>query len=75
MGHKIDLVEIAYAMHYAHATCVWTPEQLNEALENMYMDGPQLIEIRVKKGNRKDLGRPTTTPTQNKEAMMSFLKK
>ena len=50
-------------------------EELKEALENMFAEGLQLIEIRVKKGNRKDLGRPTTTPIQNKEALMSFLKK
>ena len=36
--------------------------------------GPILLEVKVKKGNRKDLGRPTTTPIQNKEALMSFLK-
>ena len=75
VGHEIDLVEIARAMHYEHAECVWTPEQLKEALDGMFTQGLQLIEIRVKKGNRKDLGRPTTTPIQNKEALMEFLKK
>ena len=74
VGQEIDLVEIAHAMHYDHAVCVWTMEQLQEALENMFTEGLQLIEIRVKKGNRKDLGRPTTTPIQNKNALMSFLK-
>ena len=74
VGHTIDLVEIAYAMHYEHAVCVWTPSQLKEALEDMQSDGLQLIEVRVKRGNRKDLGRPTTTPIQNKEALMAFLK-
>ena len=38
------------------------------------IDGPVLLEVKVKKGNRKDLGRPTTTPVQNKEALMEFLK-
>ena len=38
-------------------------------------DGPIFLEVKVKKGNRKDLGRPTTTPIQNKEALMTFLKK
>jgi len=75
VGHEIDLVEIAYAMHYQHACCVWTKEMLDKALNNMFTDGLQLIEVRVKKGNRKDLGRPTTTPIQNKEALMDFLKK
>ena len=39
------------------------------------MEGLTLLEIKVKKGNRKDLGRPTTTPIQNKEALMEFLQK
>ena len=38
-------------------------------------EGPVFLEVKVKKGNRKDLGRPTTTPIQNKEALMDFLKK
>ena len=74
VGHEIDIVAIAHAMHYQDAVCVWTPEQLKEALGSMSSDGLHLIEVRVKKGNRKDLGRPTTTPIQNKEALMSFLK-
>jgi len=75
VGHEIDLVEIAYAMHYQHACCVWNKEMLDKALNDMFTDGLQLIEVRVKKGNRKDLGRPTTTPIQNKKALMDFLKK
>ena len=42
--------------------------------EVKHVDGPLLIQVRVKKGNRKDLGRPSTTPVQNKEALMAFLK-
>ena len=75
VGHDIDLVKIAYAMHYEYAKCVCTPDQLKEALSDMMTKGLRLIEVRVKKGNRKDLGRPTTTPIQNKEALMDFLNK
>ncbi len=32
--------------------------------------GPHLLEIRIAVGTRKDLGRPTTTPEQNKRAFM-----
>ena len=39
----------------------------------MINEYPIFLEIRVRKGNRKDLGRPTTTPIQNKEALMKFL--
>jgi phosphonopyruvate decarboxylase len=35
--------------------------------------GPALLEIRVNKGARKNLGRPKTTPVQNKVEFMSFL--
>ena len=75
VGHDIDLVAIARAMHYERAVSVSTPQQLKEALDNTQAEGLQLIEVRVKKGNRKDLGRPTTTTIQNKEALMAFLKK
>lgn len=74
VGHEIDLVEIAHAMHYDQAVRVSTPEELKKTLDEKLVNGLQLIEVRVKKGNRKDLGRPTTTPIQNKEALMSFLK-
>ena len=72
VGHDIDMVEIAKAMHYEHAESVCTVENLHKALSSI-TDGPHLLEIKVKKGNRKDLGRPTTTPIENKESLMSFL--
>ena len=31
------------------------------------------VEVKVKKGFRKDLGRPTTTPKENKENLMEFI--
>jgi phosphonopyruvate decarboxylase len=32
--------------------------------------GPHLLEIKIKKGSRDDLGRPTSSPAENKEALM-----
>ena len=47
---------------------------LNEVEKELStIGGPILLEVQVRKGNRKDLGRPTTTPIQNKEALMFFL--
>ena len=37
------------------------------------MEGPVLLEVKVNKGARKDLGRPTTTPIENKEDFMKFI--
>jgi phosphonopyruvate decarboxylase len=47
-----------------------------EALKNCPKGmGPSFLEVLVKKGNRKDLGRPTTTPQENKKAFMDFVAK
>lgn len=74
VGHHIDLPAIALAMGYRKAWRVETMEALQHCLRQLPQeDGPVMIEIRVRRGNRSDLGRPTTTPVQNKEALMNFL--
>jgi phosphonopyruvate decarboxylase len=76
VGLKIDLPAVAKAVDYKAEYSVDNKEALNAILKNVNsFEGPTLIEVKVKKGNRKDLGRPTTTPIQNKEALMTFLKK
>ena len=75
VGLHIDLPAIAMAVGYSHVYSCNTKDYLQELLTKVKdQDGPILLEVKVKKGNRKDLGRPTTTPIQNKEALMSFLK-
>ena len=75
VGLKIDLPGVAMAVGYKSTVSVDNKEELVKQLSYLKADGPVLLEIKVKKGNRKDLGRPTTTPIQNKEALMDFLKK
>ena len=76
VGLKIDLPAVAKAVGYKVTFCVDSKTDLSVILsEAKNLDGPILVEVKVKKGNRKDLGRPTTTPIQNKEALMSFLSK
>lgn len=74
VGLKIDLPAIAKAVGYKSVYSVSSKEELQKQLTNLG-EAPVFFEVRVKKGNRKDLGRPTTTPIQNKEALMEFLKK
>jgi phosphonopyruvate decarboxylase len=74
VGLHIDLPAVAKAVGYKATYSVDSKEDLNVILnEAKNLEGTVLIEIKVKKGNRKDLGRPTTTPIQNKEALMDFL--
>jgi len=76
VGLKIDLPAVAKAVGYTNAFSVENKEDLLEVLRVLKMvEGPVLLQVCVKKGNRKDLGRPTTTPIQNKEALMNFLSK
>ncbi len=78
VGLNIDLPAIAKAVGYTQVNSVSSRDELEELLTSSILplssEGPIFIEVKVKKGNRKDLGRPTTTPIQNKEALMSFLK-
>ena len=76
VGLKIDLCAVAKAVGYKAAYSVETMAELETKLSELKReDGPLLLRICVKKGNRKDRGRPTTTPVQNKKALMEFLKK
>lgn len=77
VGLKIDLPAVAKAVGYAQAYSTDNMESLSSILRQISKagQGPVLLEIKVKKGNRKDLGRPTTTPIENKEALMDFLNK
>lgn len=71
---EMDLPQIALACGYALALSVADEGTLQEVLERIKgAHGPVFLEIRVKKGARQNLGRPTTTPIQNKEALMRFL--
>lgn len=76
VGLKIDLPAIAKAVGYKVTYSVDNKADLEAILKQVNgFESPALLEVKVKKGNRKDLGRPTTTPIQNKEALMDFLKK
>lgn len=76
VGLHIDLPEIASSCGYKTAISVSTMADLQDVLASLSdMEAPLLLEVKVRKGNRKDLGRPTTTPIENKQALMKFLGK
>lgn len=75
VGLSIQLPAIADAVGYSASYSVTTKDELTAVLPLVKSEeGPVLLQVCVKKGNRKDLGRPTTTPIQNKEALMEFLR-
>ena len=74
---SVSSVRISPDLSIAHAyLSIFPSGKGEEILANIKsVEGPILLQVCVKKGNRKDLGRPTTTPIQNKEALMAFLQK
>ncbi|MCM0650590.1 phosphonopyruvate decarboxylase [Clostridium swellfunianum] len=73
---EVNIGSIATACGYKSVLTVETEQDISEKINILKKsEGPALLEIRVNKGARKNLGRPTTTPVQNKLAFMDFLSK
>ena len=72
-GFDICLPGIALQCGYRDVISIERMEDFHVFADRKNLQGPVLLEIRVCKGNRKDLGRPTTTPIQNKEVFMKFV--
>jgi len=72
-GREVDLAGAALCFGYRKSVRVTDQEQLIAALK-ADGPGPRCIEVQVKRGNRKDLGRPKSTPVENKQAFMQYLK-
>jgi len=74
VGFHIDIASIAKAAGYHTAAQAHTAEGIKEEFGHIrQIRGPNLLEIRIKTGARKDLGRPTLTPVENKQGFMTFL--
>ncbi|MGB7214648.1 MAG: phosphonopyruvate decarboxylase [Gammaproteobacteria bacterium] len=74
VGHEIDFPTIARACGYRHASSVSTLEALRESVAMLrQVEGPALLEVKVRIGSRSNLGRPTSTPLENRDALMKRL--
>ena len=68
----LNLVELASAAGYGKIDSVSTREELHRILSEKSPDF-RFIEVKVRPGARKDLGRPTTTPRENRDALMNHI--
>ena len=76
VADDIDLTGVAKACGYPNAVCVDSYEELDKALEEAKNKKElSFIEVKCAIGARDDLGRPTTTARENKEALMSYIAK
>lgn len=75
VADKVDLCTIARACGYPSAAAVDTRGGLERALaEAKAANQHTFLEVRCALGARDDLGRPTTTPQENKAAFMAGLR-
>jgi len=70
-----DICSIAKSFRYSTTHSVHTIEELDGILEHIgKSSGPHFVEVKIATGSRKDLGRPTLTPEENKHNFMENLK-
>ena len=74
VASNINVVEIAKACGYPKAVSVSTYEELDAELKAAKAGNElTLIEVKCSIGAREDLGRPTTTAIENKNAFTKYL--
>lgn len=71
---KIDIAKIAEGCGYSYAAAVSSFEELDKELNlAKQRSGLTLIEAKAAIGARASLGRPTSTPIENKTSFMEYL--
>lgn len=71
---KFNISKIAESCGYSFATTADSFERLDAELKKAAKsDGPYMIEVKSSIGARSDLGRPTTTPIENKRKFMESI--
>ena len=71
---KLNLASTARTCGYARTSTIDNGDDLDRELKNVkHFDGAAFIEIKCAVGARKNLGRPTTTPIDNKINFMHQL--
>lgn len=72
---RVNLCAVALACGYPKAALVNSPHGLEKALEEAKASRRlTFLEVKCALGARDNLGRPTATPLENKQALMEYLK-
>ena len=74
VAETVNLPAVAKACNYSSVFSVSSKEELETVLVSLAeQPKPVFLEIKSAIGSRSDLGRPTTTPVENKESLMAYL--
>ncbi len=76
IGNKINFLDAAKSFGLKSIGTVQTTNDIEQTLPALVKSNETaFLEIKIKKGARKDLGRPTSTPKQNKDLLKTFIQK
>jgi len=71
-----SLPDVAKACGYKEVRVAESPQEITEGCQWLKQaEGPVLLEIKVQQGARSDLGRPKSSPAENKKGFMEFVSK
>ena len=74
IANRVNIPQLASSVGYDWVSqAVTSHEIINSFIELNQHDGNCFLEILVQSGFRRDLGRPNTSPIENKEALMQYL--
>ena len=75
-NREMDLPALAEAAGYVQRLTAKDEASLKAALRIAREGkGPKIVEVQCACGARQDLGRPTTTPRENRDSLMAFLQR
>ena len=75
VAQKIELSNVALSLGYKFSKTVQKEEEFKNIIqEARNFNSTSFIEVLVRPGHRINIGRPTTTPLENKIALMETLK-
>jgi len=74
VGGSLDFSEVAKALGYRKGFRVASRSELIDAMKGLDdVEGPVFVEVICNLSSRSDLGRPTTTPIENRDELMANL--
>jgi phosphonopyruvate decarboxylase len=74
VGFSVSFTDIARACGYTTCLRVDNAGEISSKIKLLRsIQGPALLEIRIRRGARSDLGRPRISPVENKVGFMEFL--
>jgi phosphonopyruvate decarboxylase len=71
---NIDITSIASTCGYSSSASISELTEIKGIVEQLKLKpGTHMLEIKVRRGSRSGLGRPTNSPKDNKQLLMSYL--